>query len=334
VISPLLANIALHGMEQAAKGVKKTGEQVFLVRYADDFIILHSDRKIVEQAANQVKEWLADMGLHLNSQKTKITHTLTPVDANVGFDFLGFTVRQFRVGKTHTGKDTTGKPLGFKTIIKPSKEAITRHTKETKQRIKELRSSSQIELINALNPIIRGWSAYYSTVVASEVFTRCDHVLFHQLIRWCNHRHPDKGSQWKRKKYWRTKGNRRWVFATPEGAEIRMHSWIHIRRHAKVKSDVSPYDGNLLYWTQRLKTHPMLNSTLAKLLQRQQGKCQWCRLLFQDGDLIEIDHIDRDRENNALSNLWALHRHCHDTRHADDKTGTTDNSCTLKSRMR
>jgi RNA-directed DNA polymerase len=325
VISPLLANIALHGMEQACvKGVKKPKEQPFLIRYADDYVILHSDREILEQAAKRVKEWLDDMGLHLSPQKTKITHTLTPVDGQVGFDFLGFTVRQFQVGKTHTGRDTTGKPLGFKTIIKPSKEAIIRHTKEVKQRIKELRPNSQAELIGALNPIIRGWSAYYSTVVSSVVFTKCDDVLYHQLIRWINRRHPQKGSRWKRNKYWRIKENRHWVFATPEGAEIRKHEWSHIRRHIKVRGNASPYDGNLLYWTQRLKTHPMLNGTLAKLLQQQRGKCGWCRLMFKDGDLIEIDHVDRNRGNNVLSNLWALHRHCHDSRHANDETGTID----------
>lgn len=319
VISPLLANIALHDMEQiSAKGVKKAAEQPFLIRYADDYVILHSDREVVVQAAERVTAWLQDMGLHLNPQKTRITHTLMPVDGNVGFDFLGFTVRQFRVGKTHTGKDPTGKPLGFKTIIKPSKEAIIRHIKETKQRIKELRSSSQVELINALNPIIRGWSAYYRTVVSSQVFTACDNVLFHQLLRWGNAKHPQKGSHWKRKKYWRTKQGRRWVFATPEGAEIRTHSKTRIRRHTKVKGYASPYDGNLLYWTQRLKTHPGIRGTLAKLLQQQRGKCTWCGLLFKDGDLIEVDHLDRNRNNNVLSNLCALHRHCHDRRHAND----------------
>lgn len=177
--------------------------------------------------------------------------------------------------------DIKGKPLGFKTIIKPSKEAITAHTKEVKQRIKALRSVSQGEVIKVLNPINRGWPAYYSPVVASKVFTRCDYVLFHQLIRWGNSRHPHKGSQWKRAKYWRTKENRHWVFATPEGAEIRTHSKTHIRRHIKVKGNASPYDGNLLYWAQRLKTHPMLSRTLAKLLQKQQGKCRWCELLWQ-----------------------------------------------------
>jgi len=83
-----------------------------------------------------------------------------------------------------------------------------------------------------------------------------------------------------------------------------------------VKGTASPYDGNLLYWSQRLKTHPLLHATKAKLLQKQQGKCRWCELLFQDGDLMEIDHLDQNHENQSMSNLMLLHRHCHDDRHA------------------
>jgi RNA-directed DNA polymerase len=121
-----------------------------------------------------------------------------------------------------------------------------------------------------------------------------------------------------KERYWRTIEKRHWVFATPEGAELRTHSKTHIQRHIKVKGTASPYDGNLLYWSQRLKTHPMMHATKAKLLQRQQGKCRWCELIFKDGDLLEIDHIQPRSQGGAdrIDNIWLLHLHCHDERHA------------------
>ena len=222
------------------------------------------------------------------------------------------------MGKTHTGKGTNGQPLGFKTIIKPSKESIKQHQKQIKRRLRQLRDCSQEQVIGDLNPVIRGWSNYYKTVISTKVFSGCDSVLNAQLRRWSRRRHHNKGSQWIRKKYWRTEGNRHWVFATPEGVKLRQHSDTHIQRHVKVKGEASPYDGHLLYWSQRLKTHPLLTGTLAKALQRQGGWCGWCGLLFTDEDSIEIDHRDRNRNNTVSTNLFALHRHCHDERHAKD----------------
>src|SRR5260221_3368711 len=132
VISPLLMNVALHGMEiMLREGYSKRNavEKPLFVRYADDFVIFHSKLEKLQQAAGQVTQWLEELGLHLSPKKTRITHTLTPYQGQVGFDFLGFTIRQFLVGKTHTGKDRYGTPLGFKTVIKPSKEEIIRNTK-------------------------------------------------------------------------------------------------------------------------------------------------------------------------------------------------------------
>jgi len=319
VISPLLMNVALHGMEQAIiEGYSKSHavEKPLLVRYADDFVIFHSDLKELEKVAERVTQWLEQMGLKLSPTKTRTTHTLTPYQGQVGFDFLGFTVRQFSVGKSHTGKGTNGKALGFKTLIKPSKEAIKRHTLTIKEQLHKFRSASQEQLIKELHPIIWGWAAYYKTSVASAVFKRCDDILWKQLARWAKARHPDKGTQWMTKRYWHQVEKRKWVFATPTGAELRMHSKTAIQRYIKVKGTASPYDGNMLYWSQRLKSHPLMHETKARLLQKQQGKCRWCELHFQDGDTLEVDHIDHNRSNNDLRNKMLLHRHCHDERHA------------------
>jgi RNA-directed DNA polymerase len=328
VISPLLANIALTGMEKMITKAIKYGEKPILIRYADDFIILHSDLDVLNQATEKVEAWLKTRGLWLNPQKTRVTHTLTPHEGNVGLDFLGFTIRQFPVGKTHTGKNPYKEPLGFKTIIKPSKEAVKRHVAETKRRIKELRSRPQGQVIKELNPVIRGWSNYYKGVVSKRIFVYCDYTLYRQLRRWAVSRHPNRGLHWILKKYWRKpEGEKSKIFATPDGAKIRTHSRTEIRRHAKVKGNASPYDGDLLYWSKRLKTHPMLHGKLAKLLQLQKGACRKCELLFRDGDLIEIDHIILRSYGgkDTIDNLQALHLHCHDQRHAElAKIGVSD----------
>lgn len=319
VISPLLMNVALHGMETLiSEGYSKshTVEKPRLIRYADDFVIVHSKLEELQKVSEKVTRWLEDLGLTLSPKKTRITHTLTPYQGQVGVDFLGFTIRQFPVGKTQTGKAPQGKPLGFKTYIKPSKEAVKRHMLTIKGQLRKLRSASQEEVIKDLNPIIWGWAAYYKTANSSRTFKRCDHVLWEQLMAWSRARHREKGSRWVVEKYWHHVGKRKWVFATPQNAELRMHSKTHIQRYTKVKGRASPYDGNTLYWSQRLKAHPLMHETKARLLRKQQGKCRWCELYFKDGDILEIDHLDRDRNNNALSNKMLLHRHCHDERHA------------------
>lgn len=328
-LSPLLANVALHGMETIVeKGYKgRNVEKPMLIRYADDFVLLHSDEKKLQRAVETIKEHLTDMGLELKPSKTRWTHTLTPYQGNVGFDFLGFQVRQHPVGKNRTGKDTHGRKLGFKTIITPSKEAVKRHTHEIKERLRGMRSISQEKLIKQLNPVIRGWSRYYRSVVATKTFSKCDCILYHQLVQWALHKHPTRGQWWIHRKYWQKDETRNWVFSTPERVEIRQHNMTKIQRHAKVKGEASPYDGDLLYWSKRLKEHSMLSGTLAKLLQKQQGKCKWCGLLFQPEECIEIDHIQPRSQGGSekIENKCALHRHCHDIRHAKDVTESTDN---------
>jgi len=336
VVSPLLMNVALHGMETALIQAYrwKEGRPQF-VRYADDLVVFHPTVEGVKKAQEVLTAWLADMGLELKPSKTKITHTLKPYQGAVGFDFLGWTVRQFPVGKTHTGT-YKGRPLGFKTIIKPSKEAIKRHIAATKQVIRGSRAASQEQLIKDLTPIVRGWANYYHTKVAKVAFLTCDDALYHQLRRWAKRRHPNKDMHWIMGKYWRVDDGQGWVFATPDGVKLRKHRATPIQQHIKVKGKASPYDGNLLYWAQRLRRHPMLNWQLGKLLNKQQGKCRWCGLFFKDGDQIEIDHITPRSQGGGeeISNKFALHRHCHDQRHAKrqangiyDKDQMTEEPC-------
>ena len=327
-LSPLLANIALHGMEKVASSVcsKKKGQPI-LIRYADNFVILHADKEILERATKVVTEHLKDMGLWLNPKKTRVTHTLIPYDGNVGFDFLGFSVRQHTVGKTHTGKNTQGKPLGFKTLITPSREAIRRHTLTLKQLVRKRRSVPQRAVISAINPVIRGWTNYYKWVVCSKAFHACDHNTFRQLVRWEQARHPRKCKRWLKHKYSISiEGYLR--FGTyvkdkeenPKAVYVRYHTETPSQDYAKVRGTASPYDGNHIYWSQRLKQHPLMKSERAKLLALQKGQCPRCRLYFQDGDILETDHIIPTAlgGKNDISNKWVYHRHCHDEKTAED----------------
>jgi RNA-directed DNA polymerase len=162
-------------------------------------------------------------------------------------------------------------------------------------------------------------------VVAATVFHGCDHLLFYQLQSWARHRHPKKNAAWVARRYWRMQPGAMWEFVVKDGGEIThrltTHGATHIRRHVKVKGTASPFDGNLLYWARRLKDHPLTGTTLGRLLARQTGKCGHCDLTFQDGDLLEIDHVEPTSTGgtDVLSNLQVLHRHCHDQKSAADR---------------
>lgn len=260
VISPLLANIALHGMEERVKqyartlkGNKSKNEQALtLIRYADDFVILHEDLKVIKECQEIIKQWLAEMGLELKPSKTRISHTLETYDDYVGFDFLGFNIRQYQVGKHHGAKSSKGVKLGFKTLIKPSAEKVKSHLKKLGEVVNSQKSSPQDALIKRLNPIIRGWSNYYSSVVSSKTFTDCDYYFFEKLKRWAYRRHPMKNKTWIMRKYWHTEGKDNWVFSTRGGKnpfKLARHLDTKIVRYVKVKGDKSPYDGDLIYWS-------------------------------------------------------------------------------------
>ncbi|MEG4535554.1 group II intron reverse transcriptase/maturase [Microcoleus sp. D2_18a_D3] len=325
VISPLLANIALHGMENRIKqyvatlpcrpgyGKKVNQMSLSLIRYADDFVIIHEDLAIVQKCQEIIAEWLSDIGLELKPSKTRISHTLTEYSGNIGFDFLGFNIRQHPVGKYQTGKSTNKEPLGFKTIITPSKKSVKGHCKKIATIIKEHSAAPQAALIARLNPVIRGWGNYFSTVASQETFDKLSHITFKQLWAWAKRRCKKESNA---RKYWREIEGRKWTFATPDGLKLAEHPDTQIKRHTKVKGSQSPYDGDWVYWSQRLRNYPEIPKTLSELLNKQKGRCLHCGLYFTSDSLVEIHHLDKNRKNNKRTNLMAIHRHCHDILHA------------------
>ena len=340
VISPLLANIALHGLEnwisQAFPYMPRTGRETWfhkkgtdfitpqVIRYADDLVVMHENLAVIQRCQQIIAEWLKGMGLELKPSKTSITHTLEKYEGKVGFDFLGFNIRQHQVADKYSAKDSRGKVLGFKTLIKPSKEAIKRHVEKIGRIIEAHKSAPQGALIGKLNPIIQGWANYYSAVVSKETFSKIDHIIYQQLLAWGKYTHDGTPVKEIVRKCWQTVGKDHWVFATKEGNEITAqllkHAKTPIVRHEKVKGEASPYDGNLVYWSTRRKKHPECPERIAELLRKQKGKCTWCELHFREDDLLEIDHILPTSQGgkDVSSNRQLLHRHCHDEKTALD----------------
>jgi RNA-directed DNA polymerase len=311
-ISPLLALIALHGMDEA---ITQVYPRARVIAYADDGVVLHEDRQVLEHCQQLLMTWLAEMGLTLNEAKSRISHTLE--GDQPGFDFLGFHIRQYRVGKYQSGKGPQGQRLGYKTLIKPAKANIQEHLAGLGQIIQRGKALAQGELIRQLNPKIRGWANYYRTSVSQAVYARLDFLLWEKLRAWTRRRHPRKPIGWATKRYWHRLGTR-WAFATsptrPDAVHLHTHSEVAITRHVKVMGNRSLYDGDWVYWSTRQGRHPSASPRLAKLLKGQHGRCRHCGLFFQHDDRIEVDHTNGDRQDSRYTNLQALHGHCHDAK--------------------
>jgi RNA-directed DNA polymerase len=235
IISPVLANMALDGLETVLtkqfgnKGTKKRKKSgVHLICYADDFVITGKTKEILEmQVTPIVEDFLDQRGLTLSAKKTTITHI------DQGFDFLSQTVRKYK----------------SKLIIKPAGKSIDNLLRRTKDLIRMNRSSTQIKVINMLSPQIRGWAYYHRGVCARKAYEKIDHEIFKDLWRWSKRRHPNKGFRWIKEKYFKTKEDRHWCFATMirnkdkiEWQELFQATSISIRRHKKIKADSNPFD--------------------------------------------------------------------------------------------
>lgn len=263
VISPLLANIALHGLENEIKKAlqedlfqyakkkrpatnrKQSVDSMSIIFYADDFVVIHESEEIILKAKQFVEEWLKGIGLEINQSKTRVIHTLKSKDGNKsGFDFLSFSIRQYPV---------TTRARKYKTHTKPSLESQKRHRKAISERLKDLTAAKQEEVIEVLNPLIKGWSNYFRSGVSAKVFSKMDHYVFQKLWKWARWRHPNKGLRWIKRKYFRKYKGNNWRFATSDNCRLALHSETHIKRHVKIQGTRTPHDGDLQYWSKRFK---------------------------------------------------------------------------------
>lgn len=309
VISPLLANIGLHGLEN---DIKFTNPKLGVVRYADDFIVTARDKGSLEKAQIQIQQWLSERGLNFSAEKTLIT------SMQDGFDFLGFNHRHYN----------------GKLLIKPSNKKVLDFCKRIGREITAMKGYEQEAVIKRLNPILRGFSNYYKGVVSKETFEYIKSRTWRYLWSWAKRRHPNKNTKWVRKRYFKTINGNKWTFATTTSdrrgkeKDIILYpiAYTPIERHVKVKGEASPDDPSLqAYWEKRHqkygKSYWEKNSHNYKIAQTQNWKCPICGEPLFNGEELNTHHIVPVARSGRddIENLQHLHHVCHKQEHSKTK---------------
>jgi RNA-directed DNA polymerase len=307
VISPLLLNVALHGMEQVL-GTSYTPKGVLrgpyaLVRYADDFAVFSPTQEAAVEAQRRLSAWLGTRGLRLSDEKTHIRHLRD------GFNFLGFTIRHYPTPQSSRS--------GYKLLIKPSQASIQQIKGKLKGLWRTHVGSPTVALINAMNPVIRGWSSYFRTGVSKEVFTELDRFMYERAQRYMKRRHPRKSGWWRTQKYWgQTLGRQdRWVFQDKERhGTLRKFAWTKIVRHRLVPTTYAPDDPTLQdYWRQRRSRAQATAGRAGQLARRQQGLCPVCHQALDNHEELHVHHVVPKKHGGTddLANLRLVHHNCH-----------------------
>ena len=317
IISPALANMTLDGLENMLSAKfpksKRRGLKMNMVRYADDFIITGNSKEWLE---NEVKpavvEFLAERGLILSPEKTKITHI------KKGFDFLGWNFRKY----------------DDKLLIKPSKSNVKDHLGKIREVIKGNKTAKQANLIKMLNPILRGWANYHRHVVAKKTFSHIDSEVWSLLWQWAVRRHPNKGAKWIKEKYFKSRGTRNWVFTATEERKdgkqrevvLLKESDTPIQRHVKIRSGANPHDPE---WAQYFESRwgtKMLNSSrgrrkLYRIWLKQDRLCPDCQQPIKRNPPWGVRMIVKkvNGGTHAASNLQMYHLHCQWLHHTAEK---------------
>lgn len=298
IISPVLANLTLDGIETLLDERFSRRRKVNCIRYADDWIVTGDSQETVETAKRLIKAFLSERGLELSETKTKITHI------SEGFDFLGWTFRKF-------GSDWD---------MKPSKGSKKRLYAKVREVVRKHRTSKQISLIAELNPILRGWAQYHKNVSATRTFNQMDHMVWMALWRWARRRHPNKGKRWIKARYWSRKGSRDWVFGEGEHTLFRL-SEVKCCRHVKLRSNANLYDPADEEYFEKLVKRQMAANAIPKLnriWRAQNGKCPICGQPITTETKWDVHHKvwKSMGGTDTLDNLVLLHENCHNLIHS------------------
>ena len=318
VVSPLLANIALHGMEAAlgvtynARGELHSPRAV--VRYADDFVVFCQSQEDAETVRTLLADWLQERGLCLSEEKTRLVHLCE------GFDFLGFHIQHYPDPKTKTG---------WKLLITPSRTSVQKFRDNVKQIWLSLRGQSVAVVLIRLNPLLRGWANYFRVGVASRLFEALDDWMLVRQVRYAKHTHPAKSWRWIKQRYFgRLNLDRedRWVFGDKKtGAYLHKLKWYSIRRHVLVQGAASPDNPALrAYWAKRRAAKANdLPPSKQKIARRQNFVCPVCGETLLNEEELHVHHVQPKNEGgaDAYSNLQLLHLYCHQQRTAKIAAG-------------
>jgi RNA-directed DNA polymerase len=307
IISPLLANIALDGMERLFGAERADGRQVVpgsrrgdnrgvnLVRYADDFVVTAPTRAVLEDhVVPRLTEFLASRGLELSAAKTRIVHI------EDGFDFLGFNIRRFPNGKL---------------LVRPQKEKVAAHRARLSTFFRENRQLPTAEVIMALSPVIRGWCNYYRYAVAKRIFSALDDQVWRITYRWAKRRHPKKNRHWVVNRYYGVDQGRGWVL-TDGRSQLPRHNATRVSRFVKVKGKISPFDPRQrAYWEDRRQRRLVREAgrfNRVHLLKQQEGRCAACKTVINP-DLEQFGNtnivVRRDPATGEMIRLL-IHRWC------------------------
>ncbi|WP_129972842.1 MULTISPECIES: group II intron reverse transcriptase/maturase [unclassified Pseudomonas] len=314
IISPTLANMVLDGLESQLKqhlGVTKAKKlKINVVRYADDFVITGNSKEMLESEIRPwVEQFLAVRGLQLSLEKTRVVHI------DEGFDFLGWNFRKYE----------------GKLLIKPSKKNVKAFYRKVKDVISTNKTAKQEDLIQRLNPILRGWAMYHQPVVAKKAFSRMDNSVFHALWRWAKRRHPNKSLEWVRRGYFQPHEGRSWVFATTamrtDGtkaiAPLYSIASTAIERHRKVSGEYNPFDPSMEEMGEKLRMVRMLKKLkyrkqIVSLFQSQKGLCPLCNQPITKESGWHDHHVIHRSQGggDTLDNRVLLHPVCHQQLHS------------------
>jgi RNA-directed DNA polymerase len=318
IISAILANLTLDGIEplllEKFKKKGRNNQKVNFVRYADDFIITGASRETLEKEVRPViEEFLAERGLTLSQEKTKITHI------EEGFNFLGYNIRKYN----------------DKLLIKPAKENIQAVMRKIRGIIKSNKMSDQGALIKKLNPVIQGWANYYKNCVAKEIFANTDHKIWQCLWQWAKRRHQNKGLRWIKEKYFLSENGRNWIFAVdideaPKGKKptrttLKKMSDTKIKRHTKIKAEANPFDPEWESYFEQRDADKMLNSLqgrkrLIRLWINQKQQCPICheRITATTGWNAHFLTKRAEGGKSNANNLIMVHPDCHKKLHSSN----------------
>lgn len=328
VISPLLANIALHGLENhlkayvskipgspggAGRGVAVKKKALSVIRYADDFVLIHANKEILEMCIEETSKWLTSIGLEISSEKSRLREGVQ------GFEFLGFQIIQVRKGEQ------------LKVKIQPSKASQLRFMRKVRELLQRHKAASAYTLIAFLRPIILGWANYFKYCECKQVFHSLTHKIFLKLRAWVFRRSGKKGRIWTKKKYfperntykfdgsthkdnWILNGSRKGKSGKASTNFLPHLVWVKSRKHVKVLGDESPYS-NSMYWLKKRSIYSPLSTRTRKLYEKQKGKCPICGRIFSefDRETWEIDHIipRHQKGEDHYRNLQLIHLDCH-----------------------
>ena len=307
LISPVIGNMTLDGLEQVVRGSSegfRRKHNINFVRYADDFIVTANNREVLEQLTPRIEAFLDERGVSLSKEKTRIT----PISE--GFDFLGQTLRKYVRPNGRLGKIQ----------ITPS-QASFRHIKDTvKFLTKRHRGASPKELIDTLNPVLRGWANYHRHIICAETFGKLDSYVWGRLYRWCKRRHSDKTGRWIAQRYFLHESSRDWRFTDPKTGTrlIKVAQGVKQQRPVKIRGSANPFDPEWdAYFENRDKKQVLaLTPTFTAKVQRaQEASCPGCRQVFEYDEERVLHHRDGDRKNFKLANLVYYHPNCHASRY-------------------